>query len=169
MDFDPSRLRRGEVIVGTGSVVLLASMFVLEWYGITAQLRPTAASLGFSTSIDGWDALTNVRWLMLVTIACGLALVYLQAARRAPAIPVTVSVLVTVLGLVTMLVLIYRVLINEPGSDAVIEQKAGAFVGLASAIAIVIGGYLSMRDEGIAHKDAPAEIETVRLGRAGPS
>jgi hypothetical protein len=56
------------------------------------------------------------------------------------------------------------VLINEPGSDAVVEQKAGAFVGLASAIAIVIGGYLSMRDEGVADKDGPGDIETVSLG-----
>jgi hypothetical protein len=169
MDFDPSRLRRGEIMVGVGSVVLLASMFVLKWYGLTAQLRPAAAGVGSSTSVNGWDALTNVRWLMLLTIACGLALVYLQTARRAPAIPVTLSVLVTVLGLLTVLVLIYRVLINEPGSDAVIEQKAGAFVGLGSAIAIVIGGYLSMRDEGIADKDAPGEIETVGLGQAGGS
>jgi len=149
--------------VGAGSVVMLASMFVLKWYGLTAQPRPTAASLGVSTSLNGWDALTNARWLMLLTIACGLALVFLQAARRAPAIPVTLSVLVTVLALITLLVLIYRVIINEPGNDAVTEQKAGAFVGLASAIAIVIGGYLSMRDEGIADKDAPAEIETASL------
>jgi hypothetical protein len=169
MDFDPSRLRRGEIIVGAGSVVLLASMFALEWYGITTELRPTAPSLVYSTSVNGWDALTNVRWLMLLTIACGLALVYLQAARRAPAIPVTLSVVVTVLGLLTVLVLIYRVLINEPGSDAVVEQKAGAFMGLASAIAIEIGGYLSMRDEGIAEKDAPAEIETVSLGKTSGS
>jgi hypothetical protein len=120
-------------------------------------------------SVNGWDALTNARWLMLLTIACGLALAYLQAARRAPAIPVTLSVIVTVLGLINLLVLIYRVLINEPGSDDVVEQQAGAFVGLAGAIAIVIGGYLSLRDEGIADKDAPAEIETVSLGPAGGS
>jgi hypothetical protein len=169
MDFDPSRLRRGEIIVGAGSVVLLASMFVLTWYGLAAQPRPAATSGGASTSLNGWDALTNVRWLMLLTIACGLALVCLQAARRAPAIPVTLSVIVAVLGLLTVLVLIYRVLINEPGSDAVIEQKAGAFVGLASAIAIVLGGYLSMREEGIADKDGPGEIETVSLGPASGS
>lgn len=169
MDLDPSRLRRGEIIVGVGSVVLLASMFALKWYGLTAQLRPTAASLGSSTSVDGWNALTNARWLMLLTIACGLALVYVQAARRAPAIPVTLSVIVTVLGMLTVVVLIYRVLLNEPGSDAVVEQKAGAFVGLTSAIAIVIGGYFSMRDEGIADKDGPGDIETVSLGSPGGS
>ena len=43
MDFDPSRLRRGEWIVGAGAVVLLASMFVLQWYGVSGQLGPTAA------------------------------------------------------------------------------------------------------------------------------
>lgn len=155
--------------MGACSVVLLASMFAIEWYGFTAQLRPSTASLGPSTSVNGWNALTNARWLMLLTIVCGLALVYVQAARRAPAIPVTLSVIVAVLGLLTVIVLVYRVLINEPGSDAVVEQKAGAFVGLASAIAILIGGYLSMRDEGIADKDGPGDVETVSLGPAGGS
>jgi hypothetical protein len=169
MGLDPSRLRRGELIVGAGTLVLLVSMFALKWYGPSAPFHPTAVSLGVPTSVNGWNALTHLRWLMLVTIACGLALVYLQAARRAPAVPVTFSVIVTVLGLLTALALFYRVVINEPGSDGVIDQKAGAFVGLASAIAIVIGGYLSMRDEGIADRDAPSEIETVHLGNASGS
>jgi membrane-associated HD superfamily phosphohydrolase len=153
VDFDPARLRRGEVIVGAGAIVLLASMFVLKWYGSGGG------------SVTGWDALTTLRWLMLVTIAVALALVYTQMTRRSPAVPVTLSVIVTVLGVVTALALIYRVLINEPGPDSVISQKAGSFVGLLSAIAIVIGGYLSMRDEGVADRDAPSEIETVTLPR----
>ncbi len=169
MDLDPSRLRPGELIVGAGSVALLVSMFALEWYGRTARPRPAAASLGTSTSVNGWHALTTLRWLMLLTIACGLLLVYLQAARRAPAIPVSVSVVVTVLGILTTLALLYRVLINEPGDDGVVQRKPGAFVGLASAIVVVYGGYRSMRQEGIADEDAPADIDTVSLEARGGS
>ena len=146
MDFDPARLRRGEVIVGAGAVVLLASMFALKWYGLNGR------------SVSGWDALTTLRWLVLVTVLCAAALVFTQVTRRSPAVPVTLSVFVTVLGLLTTLTLIYRVLIDAPG-----DQKAGAFVGLAGAIAILVGGYLSMRAEGVADRDAPAEIETVTL------
>jgi hypothetical protein len=169
MDLDPSRLRRGELIVGASALVLLASIFFLNWYGLSSVPGPTAANLGVSASVNGWDGLTTLRWLMLLTIACGLGLVFLQATRRAPAIPVSMSVIVTVLGLITALALVYRVLINEPGPDNLVEQKAGAFVGLISAIVFVYGGYESMRREGIAANDGPSEIETVRPRSIGGS
>jgi hypothetical protein len=153
-------------MVGAASVVLLASMFVLDWYGLTGGSQPTAGALGVHTSVNGWDGLTTIRWLMLLTALVGLALAYLQAARRAPALPVTTSVIVTVLGIVTVLALLYRVLINAPGPDSAVTVKAGAYVGLISAVAIVAGGYASMRHEGIAEKDGPGPIETVSLGRA---
>jgi hypothetical protein len=138
--------------VGAGAIVLLASMFLLSWYG--------------PTSLTGWEALTDLRWLLLLTIVASFALCYLQAARRSPALPISFSVIVIVLGVLTALALIYRVLINEPGSDSVVVQKPGAFVGLVSALAIVYGGYRSMREEGVAERDGPQEIKTVKLDRA---
>jgi|SRR3981081_2153794 hypothetical protein len=167
MDLDPSRLRRGELIVGAGSVVLLASMFLLKWYAFEGRLPPNA--VGIRPSLNGWQGLTTLRWLMLVTVLCGLALVYLQAARSAPAVPVSLSVIVAVLGFLTALALLYRVLISTPGADGLVSVKPGGYVALASAIVIFYGGYRSMRDEGIADKDAPPEIETVSLGSASGS
>jgi succinate-acetate transporter protein len=169
MDFDPSRLRRGEVIVGVSAIVLLASMFALKWYGLSGVISPTAAKLGVATSVNGWDALTVLRWLVALTVVCALSLVFLQASRRAPALPATISAITIVLGFITVLALLYRVLINEPGPDNLVEQRAGAYVGLLSAIALAYGAYQSLRQEGVAAKDAPAEIETVRPGSAGGS
>ncbi len=63
--------------------------------------------------------------------------------------------------------LIYRVLINVPGSDSVVDARVGAYLGLATALAILYGGYRSMRREGISPNDAPAEIETLRSGESG--
>lgn len=163
MDFDPSRLRRGEFLVGASGLVLLASMFLLDWYGLKARLVPTAAALGRTATFDGWDALSHLRWLLLVTIALSLSLALFQAVRSAPAIPVSLSVIMTVFGLLSLLALIYRVLVDPPGSDHVLELKLGAFIGLGSAALLTYGGYLSMREEGVAPRDGPAEIETVRL------
>ena len=153
------------MIVGASAAVLLASMFLLSWYGPSGTLRPAAAGVAVPTSVNGWNGLTNLRWLLLLTIGCSFALVFLQAMRRTPAIPVTFSVIVTVMGILTMLALIYRVLIDIPSTHGVDEAKAGAYVGLVSAIVLVYGGYVSMRQEGIAARDAP-EVETVRLGSA---
>jgi hypothetical protein len=95
----------------------------------------------------------------VVTIAAALALVAAQVTRRSPAIPVTLSLVVAVLGLITVLSLIYRVLINPPA-----HEQAGAYLGLLSAIGLAYGGYLSLREEGIARRDAPSEIPVVRPG-----
>jgi hypothetical protein len=163
MDFDPARLRRGELIVGASAVVLLASMFALKWYGLTAALRPIAARQGAPTSLSGWNGLSHVRWLLLVTALAGLALVFFQATRRAPAVPVSVSAIALVLGVLSTLALIYRVLINQPGPNDLIERKAGEFVELAAVLVLTWGVYLSIRQKSTLERDGPGEIETVRL------
>ncbi len=157
MGFDPRRLRRGEWLVALSAVVLLASMFLLNWYGPAGA--SSAANSGASS--NAWNSLSNTRWLMLVTVAVAFALVYFQGSRRSPAVPVSLSVFVSVFAFIAVLALIYRVFIDLPGNGQV-EAKAGAYVGLVSAIAMLVGGFLSMRDEGITDRDAPQKIETIR-------
>jgi hypothetical protein len=50
------------------------------------------------------------------------------------------------LGSVTSVLLIYRVLIELPGSGDVVDQKLGAFLGLLCAMGIAFGGYESRRE-----------------------
>jgi hypothetical protein len=161
MAFDPARLRKGEIVVGAGSIVLLASMFLLKWYGFHTVATDVGASW------NGWHGLTTLRWFMLATAAVGLALVYFQAARGTPAVPVTLSVIVPVVALITFLPLVYRVLINEPGPDSLIDLRAGAFLGLLATLAITVGGYMSMREEGVREADGPQEIPTIPLSSTG--
>jgi hypothetical protein len=144
MDLDPARLRRGELLAGTGAVLLLVFLLAGKWYGHGDRAR------------TGWEALTVLRWLLVVTIAAALALVVAQIARRSPAIPVTLSLVVTVLGPICVLALIYRVLIDAPA-----HEQVGAFLGLLSAIGLAYGGFLSLREEGIARRDAPRDIPVV--------
>jgi hypothetical protein len=162
MRFERSRLRTGEVIAGVAAVVLLLSVFLLPWFGLTGMIAPVAARLGVSTSVNGWQSLTTLRWLMLVTSLAALALVYLQGTRRSPALPATFSLIVMLLGGLTTLALIYRVLINVPGTNSVTDHRVGGFIGLISACAIAYGGYRSLREEGIAPQDEPKNIPTVR-------
>jgi hypothetical protein len=148
MEFDPSRLRRGEMLAGASAVLLAVFMVGGKWYGT-----------GNGGSRTGWQALTDLRWLLLVTIIAAVGLVSAQASRRAPAIPVTMSLVVMLLGLVTVVALIYRVLIN-----AAPHQQTAAYLGLVWALGIAWGGYLSLRHEGIARRDERRDIPTVRPG-----
>ncbi len=154
------RVRRGELIAAACGLLLLVFLFALSWYSLNGTLAPEARVLGGRTSYTGWGSLTNMRWLLLVTAVVALALAYFQAAERAPAIPVTLAVIVTVLGALSVLALIYRVLINPPGGN--LDQQAGAYLGLVAALGIAYGGFASMREESGADP-AGLEIETVRL------
>lgn len=153
--------------MGAGGLVLLVSMFALKWYGLNGTLAPTAAGLGLDTSLDAWHGLSTLRWLLLLTVVLAAALVYLQGTRPAPALPVTFSALVALFAVLSTLGLIYRVLLNPPGTD--LTTRAGAYVGLLAAAVTAYGGYRSMREEGIAEGDVPREIPTERPRGQGPT
>jgi hypothetical protein len=154
MEFEFSRLRRGELIAGVSGIVLLASLLLVPWYGSSAA----ASALGGSSSASGWSTLSVLRWLILIDALTAVALALSQAARRAPAIPVSLSVISTALGALTVLAMIYRVLIHLPGPDNLIDQRFGAVVGLLAAIALLCGAFTSLRQEGIAPGDAAAVV-----------
>jgi hypothetical protein len=151
LTFDPARVRWPEWVVGVSALVLLVAMFALDWY-------TTAVGPGISESVTGWNGVSHLRWLILVTIVAGLALLILQATRRPPALPVTLSLLVTFLGGFTVIWLFVRVVVDPPAGRAV-----GGWVGLAAATVLAWGAFRSLAMEGISPKDAPAEIPTVTL------
>jgi hypothetical protein len=166
MRFQTSRLRSGELLAGAAAVVLLVCLFALPWYGLNSSVASIAQRLGVSTSRTGWESLTALRWLILIASLAALALVYLQGTRPAPAMPATFSLIVTVLGGLTALALIYRVLINVPGSNDVVDRQAGGFIALVAGILLAYGGYRSLRQEGSAPQDERTDIPTVELGSA---
>lgn len=141
-------------------MVLALALFVLPVYGVTSTFAPTLASEGHATTFDGWHGLLHLRWLVLIAILVAFALVWLQATRRAPAIPVVTSVIVTVVSLLTALGLLWRVLIDPPGGD--LDVRWGGYVALVAALAMFYGGYLSIRQESA--DGVPTDIETVSVG-----
>jgi hypothetical protein len=157
---DFRRLRLGEIVAGGSAALLLIFMFAVPWYAVSGPLSETLGKdLGQATTYNGWNGLSHLHWLLLVTIITALMLTYFQAASRAPAIPTTLSVILTVLGGVSTLALILRVLISTP-SD--LDQRAGAYLGLVATVGIAYGGYRSMRQES-GTDPARLNIETVRL------
>jgi hypothetical protein len=154
------RLGAGEFIAGLSGGALLVFLFALHWYGVSGTFaRTLALGLHARTSWTGWQGLTYVRWLLLVTSLVALALAYFQAVERAPAIPVALAAITTVLGGLSALALIARV-IDTPGNH--LDRRVGVYLGLAAAIGIAYGGFASLRREGGPDPGA-LEIETVGL------
>lgn len=168
MGFDAGRLRRGELIAAGGGIVLLVALFLLPWFEFGGAPGRLAANSRASASLDGWRSLTDIRWILLIAIVVSLALVLFTATRRSPAIPVTLSMLTCMLGGLSSLLVIYR-LIDHPGAAsgaAPTVARPGIYLGLIAAVAIAYGGYLSMRAESSPFGD-PASVETVRTAWTG--
>jgi hypothetical protein len=145
------RLRGGELLVGVGAVVLLVSLF-LDWVGPVGQ--------------SGWSSLG---WLTLLVAISGILAALWLAFATATARPVTQVVAAAVIGAVveplTVVVLLVRTAIAQPGVDAVTSIEAGAYVGLAGAALLAIGAWWALADE---RTDAPESAYVPPAPRPAP-
>jgi hypothetical protein len=73
-------------------------------------------------------------------------------------------VIALVLSVLMTLWLIYRVLINVPSGDGLLEQTYGAYAGLLCALAMTYGAYRSLREEERPDPERNARIPVVELG-----
>jgi hypothetical protein len=135
----------GEAISGVSAVLLLILMFAAKWYGAAGAGDALATRSSLTSSQNAWQALTLLRWLMLLTALVAIGAMVLRITQRAHGTPTDLSPVVMTLGSLTALLLAYRVLINLPSAGTVLDQKLGAFLGLLCAIGIAFGGYESRR------------------------
>jgi len=132
MQFDPSNLHRDQLLAAASALVLLVLLFAVKWYGPDA----------ISSTANGWDGLIHLRWLILVTIAASFILAALGAIAPRSRLQLPYSVIFTLLALATLLWLGYRVLISIPPGE-----KPAAYVGLACALGIFLGGWAALLRE----------------------
>jgi hypothetical protein len=128
-------LRPADVLAGAAGAVLLISLF-LPWY----------APRGRTETVDAWQAFAVTDLLLALVGVLAIALAVAQVAVRGPAMPVGLGVVASSLAIAGLLVLVFR-LIDEPGPNALIELRAGAYVGLAAAFLTTVGTWASMADE----------------------
>ncbi len=168
MTFRATRLGVADWLIGTGALALLIDLFAVPWFAYRPEYQGIAIMLARNVSFDGWQAFRLVGPLTLLVSVVGVTVFWLQGVRRSPALPVVVTTLLTPVALVLMVVLALRVLFDQPsvpmsGGGNALEARPGAYFALLLSIVISVGAYLSLRREGVAPEDAPAEIETLDL------
>jgi hypothetical protein len=133
------RVSGGELIAGVGGLVLILSMFIFAWFGLT----------GFTG--DAFDALDD--WVNIVLVftafaAMSLALFGGDVAR----VDFPLSTATAILGGLSALILLIHI-IAPPGVDTGVgsvdlDPEFGVWLGLVTSIAIAFGGYRAMQEEG---------------------
>jgi hypothetical protein len=143
MDFDHKRLGLGDQIAAGGAIALFIFFIFFDWYSV---------SIGqFSAGASGWTAHELLRWLVLLTVILALAKAFLKATDQSVELPVAPGLILTVVAGLTTICVLYRMFIDQPGPDKLIDLDFGAWLGLLSLIAVTAGGWLSMGED-----DGPA-------------
>jgi hypothetical protein len=155
---DASRLRTGELIAGVAGALLFIVMF-FGWFGISvedvtglsqdeltdlAEAFPDAEAEGDSVSFSAWESLSFIDIILAITALVAIGLAVATAAARAVSLPVAASALTAGLGILSTLLILYRI-IDPPYA---LNREFWVFVGLVLAAAIAYGGWRSMQEEG---------------------
>jgi hypothetical protein len=152
------KLSPGEKIAG-GSAILLFIFMFFDWFGVEVS-----GVGGFSGSVPGgggsaWDALNFIPIILVITIIAALVMAGLRLADSPYEPSVPMSTIVTVLGVISVLLILFRI-IDPPsfasfgGVSVDATLSVGIFLGQIAAGGIAYGGYSTMKEEGITFGDA---------------
>lgn len=164
---DVNRLRTGEKIAAVAALLLFIVMF-LSWFGIPDietgvpgfDVENFADSAGLDTTANAWQSFGFIDIVLFVTILAAVGLAAASAMARTVALPVAASAITAGLGILSTLLVLYRII--DPPSDA--DREIFVFVGLLLAAAIAYGGWRAMQEEGTTFSG-----EADRLGDRGDS
>ncbi len=158
------KLSPGEKIAGGSAIALFIFMF-FNWFG--AEVSGVG---GFSGSVSGeagnaWDTLDFIPIVLLITVIAALVMAGLRLADSTYEPPIPMSTIVTVLGVISVLLILFRI-IDPPtfasfgGVSVDATLSVGIFLGLIAAGGIAYGGYSTMREEGITFGDAADRLSS---------
>jgi hypothetical protein len=163
---DTSRIGQGQMIAAVAAIVLFIVMF-LSWYSVegfddeTQEQAEAAIELAEeqgldvpdgaqdavddASSISAWDAFDLIKIVMLLTIIAAIALAAMSAMGSQVNLPVAMSAIVAGLGILTTLLVLYRVI--DPPAEG-LDRSYGVFLGLLASAGIAYGGWRAMEEEG---------------------
>jgi multisubunit Na+/H+ antiporter MnhF subunit len=157
---DVNRLSQGEKIAGVSAILLFISMF-FAWFGFDTGVEEIQSQFGIdvgptSFTFNAWESFDFIDLILLLTVVVAVATVALRASDMAVEFPLNSAV--AVLGGLSFLLVLYRIIDTPGGSD----REWGVFLGLILTALVAFGGYRAMEEEGISFGDAAD-----RLGSGG--
>jgi hypothetical protein len=159
---DLSKLRRGEIIAAAGGIVLLVSMFFVDWYAGGADISTPFGDVSVnSAGFGAWDGqgftgtIADLVILAAALAAIGLAIV--TATSRTAALPVAASALTAGLGIAAVVMVALR-MVFQPGPNEFIELRFGIWLALIASAVIAYGGWEAMKEEHTSFEEARDQL-----------
>ena len=155
---DTSRLGRGETIAAASAVALFLIMFIFDWFGIDASAGAFSASAG----ANAFESFGFIDLILMVTVIVAIVGAAMTANAASVNTPVAISAITAGLGILSVLLILFRIIsppdfgVGDFGDIAGVEvgRKIGVFLGLIAAGGIAFGGWTAMQEEGTSFGDA---------------
>jgi hypothetical protein len=116
---------------------------------------------------SGWESLTLLRVPLVITALLALAVVVLTVSRTV-AMACSAAAITVGVGTLTWLLVLYRVAINEPGTDAAGDIGLAAYLGLLCVLGCVAGAWRTLADERTNAVTSLRQTERVLAVRGAP-
>jgi hypothetical protein len=148
MDF--KQLDRGEVIATAGGVLLAISVF-LPWYSLGNANATLNVCHGPHSSCTAWNALSVIRFLLLLAALAPLILAWIILRGHALSWPRGELTAISALAALTLI--IFRGLIDRPGTPSgEISVDYGWWVALLGGLLILTGSIWRSRESAARRK-----------------
>ncbi len=125
------RLRAGELVALVGSACIVASLLLPAYHSPIGDL-------------DAWDTFGPAVALQIAALFAALAMIISAMTERSTALPVASTVWCVPVSLIAVLASVARV-VERP--DHATSVAAGAWLALVGSCLVLMGAWLSMRDE----------------------
>jgi hypothetical protein len=153
---DRDKLSYGEMLAGASAIFLSYFMF-FDWFGEAPSTEP-AVNRFSGSHYTAWEALDYIPIFLLVTIGVALVVptVRLMAPEYKPPLPV--NAIVCVFGIVSALLILYRIV--DPPNFSSEQTLFGTvtyegtvqfpiFLSLLAAVGVALGGWMAVWEEGV--------------------
>ena len=148
---DVRLVRSGELLAGLAAAGLLVALFV-PWFG----------------EESAWESMAIARVVLVALVLCGLTILVLTVTSRTVAMACSAAAITVGVGALALLLVVYRVVVNEPGSNADVSVDLGAYLGLALVLGVVAGAWRTLADERRGTAESLRQTERVLAVRGAP-
>ena len=162
---DITVLNRGEKVAGIAGLLLILSMLIFDWFAVKGVPK-----LG---GLDAWASYSVTDIVLFVTALAAIGLPLMAASDAEVGLPVALSAIVTALGIISVILVIISI-VSPPGYSLPFTGRSvdtnmnvGVFLGLIGAVAVTVGGWLAMQEEGTSFADEADRFSAGGSGEPG--
>jgi hypothetical protein len=136
MNFDLSRLQRGDIISGVGGLVLLTSLF-LPWFSVDLAENQQLCGAA-KDSCTAWETFNILDILLVMGAFAPFILVWIIARGHQLSWPP--GEVTAIVGITASALILYNGMVDRVGEErSAVSLDVGWYLGLAGALVLLLG------------------------------